>query len=206
MNATETSPARNGFCLAELLMASCLGLLLFTLALRLIFTDLVIAGAMAQRLREQSLQRRTLALIKDDLAGAYNWQVNPRPSSQWPCPLAGRTPVLVMHTTAADALASSSAIVYSVGTAPSSIWRGSVLMRCGPAYKLSGETSLGSRFLNRVVLDGLPAGGAPDKQGFVARRDPQLPVLHLELRQRSSSFDVVVADSAVENIADSWLD
>ncbi|MFL0773525.1 MAG: prepilin-type cleavage/methylation domain-containing protein [Prochlorococcus sp.] len=184
MKDTEASPVCNGFCLAELLIASCLGMLLFAVALRLIFTDLAIGGAMALRLREKSLQRRTLALIKDDLAEAYSWQVKPRSSSQWPCPLAGRTPVLVIHTTADDALVSGSAIIYSVGAAPSSIWRGAVLMRCGPAYKLSGESSLGSRFLNRVVLDGLPAGGAPEEQGFVARPDHQLPVLHLELRQR----------------------
>ncbi|MFL0790970.1 MAG: prepilin-type cleavage/methylation domain-containing protein [Prochlorococcus sp.] len=183
MNDTEASPVCNGFCLVELLLATCLGLLLFAVALRLIFADLAIGGAMAKRLREQSLQRRTLALIQDDLAAAHSWQANPEASSQWACPLAGRTPVLVIHTTAA-ALASGSAIIYSVGAAPSSIWRGAVLMRCGPAYKLSGETSLGSSFLNRVVLDGLPAGGAPDQQGFVVRPDPQLPVLHLELQQR----------------------
>ena len=40
----------------------------------------------------------------------------------------------------------------------SAIWRGWVLMRCGPAFGLDGEPSRGAS-LNRVVLDGLAAGG-----------------------------------------------
>ncbi len=45
-------------------------------------------------------------------------------------------------------------ITYSIGTAPSAIWRGKGLMRCGPAYGLAGELSSGAA-QNRVVLDGL---------------------------------------------------
>jgi len=42
-----------------------------------------------------------------------------------------------------------------VGPAPSAIWRGRVLMRCGPAYGLDGRLSAGSAPQNRVVIDGL---------------------------------------------------
>jgi len=45
-------------------------------------------------------------------------------------------------------------ITYSLGLPPSSIWRGRVLMRCGPAFGLDGEPSRGAS-QNRVVIDAL---------------------------------------------------
>ena len=71
-------------------------------------------------------------------------------------------------------------IVYSVGQAPSAIWQGQVLMRCGPSYGLDGVLNLQGAFQNRVLLDALPA--APDA-GFAADYDPHLPVLQLQLEQ-----------------------
>jgi hypothetical protein len=51
-------------------------------------------------------------------------------------------------------------ITYTVGAAPSGIWRGQVLMRCGPAYLLQGGLSDDpAHNQNQVVLDGLPTGG-----------------------------------------------
>jgi hypothetical protein len=66
-------------------------------------------------------------------------------------------------------------VTYSVGAAPSPIWRGQVLMRCGPAFGLHGEVSEGAS-LNRVVLDGLVG------DGLVARLEAP-GLLRLELRQ-----------------------
>ena len=63
-------------------------------------------------------------------------------------------------------------ITYSVGTPPSQIWRGLVLMRCGPAYGLAGEIS-GGASQNRVVMDGLTSEGLrveTDSSGVVRLR------------------------------------
>ena len=68
-----------------------------------------------------------------------------------PCGLGGRRSVLELQT-------ESGIIVYSQGTPPSSIWRGEVLMRCGPAFSLSGAASVG-QFQNRVLIDGLQSQG-----------------------------------------------
>jgi hypothetical protein len=74
---------------------------------------------------------------------------------------------------------SSRVIVYSVGAAPSAIWRGQVLMRCGPAYGLDGVIRPGGRAQNRVLIDDLPKDGT----GFQAHQDPHSKVLHLVLEQ-----------------------
>ncbi|WP_254959321.1 MULTISPECIES: FitA-like ribbon-helix-helix domain-containing protein [unclassified Cyanobium] len=57
-------------------------------------------------------------------------------------------------------------ISYTVGSAPSAIWRGRVLMRCGPAFGLHGEPS-GGPAQNRVLLDGLadPGRHTADRDG-----------------------------------------
>jgi hypothetical protein len=57
-------------------------------------------------------------------------------------------------------------ITYTVGLPPSAIWRGRVLMRCGPAFGLDGEPSRGAS-QNRVVIDALvPKGFRAEIQGF----------------------------------------
>ena len=67
--------------------------------------------------------------------------------------------------------------MYSLGAAPSAIWRGAVLMRCGPAFDLHGGIRGGSRYQNRVVLDGVDR--------FELHQPPGLPVLLMELEQRT---------------------
>jgi len=69
-------------------------------------------------------------------------------------------------------------ISYSVGAAPSPIWRGSVLLRCGPAFGLTGEPS-GGAFQNRVLLDGLGT------EGLRASR-PGPGLVNLDLSQQFS--------------------
>ena len=93
--------------------------------------------------------------------------------------MAGRQPVLAISLDPSNILDSTQTIVYSVGTAPSPIWRGQVLMRCGPAYGLDGVIRQGGKAQNRVLIDGLPKEGL----GFQARQDPQSKVLHLALEQ-----------------------
>ena len=93
--------------------------------------------------------------------------------------MAGRQPVLAISLDPSNILDSTQTIVYSVGAAPSAIWRGQVLMRCGPAYGLDGAIRPGGQAQNRVLIDGLPKEGL----GFQARQDPQSKVLHLALEQ-----------------------
>ena len=171
-----------GFTLLELLLALCLGTLLFVLLLRLIGADLQLGRAMAVRLSESSRQRRSLELIREELGWAHGWLVDPPISKRWPCRMSGRRPVLAIATLADDLQArGEGAIVYSVGSAPDPIWRGRVLMRCGPAYSLDGVPNLRGAFQNRVLLDALPNDIG---SGFTARPHSQWPVLELEIEQQ----------------------
>ena len=178
MNETR---AEKGFTLIELLLSLSLGSLLFVVLLQLIGADLRLGNNMASRLRESAQQRRTLELIRDELAIDSGWEVDPVISTQWPCGMAGREPVLAIGLESSKSQASTQTIVYSVGAAPSPIWRGQVLMRCGPAYGLDGVIRPWGKAQNRVLIDGLPREGL----GFEARQDPQSKVLHLALEQES---------------------
>ena len=174
-----------GFTLLELLLAVSLGTLLCALMLRLIGADLQLGRTMAVRLSETSRQRRSLELIREELGLAHGWMVNPPVSNRWPCRMSGRRPVLAIATQLDDSQArGEGAIVYSVGSAPAAIWRGQVLMRCGPAYSLDGVPNVRGAFQNRVLLDALPL---PMGSGFVASPHPQLPVLQLEIEQQLPS-------------------
>ena len=171
--------AENGFTLIELLLSLSLGSLLFVVLLQLIGADLRVGNTMASRLRESAQQRRTLELIRGELAMGSGWEVDPTPSHHWTCGMAGRQPVLAISLDPSNSQVSSQTIVYSVGAAPSPIWRGQVLMRCGPAYGLDGAIRPGGQAQNRVLIDGLPKEGL----GFQARQDPLSKVLHLALEQ-----------------------
>ena len=171
--------AENGFTLIELLLSFSLGSILFVVLLQLIGADLRLGNTMASRLRESAQQRQTLELIRAELAIGSGWEVDPVNSDQWSCGMAGRQPVLAIGLDGSDSRASAQTIVYSVGAAPSAIWRGQVLMRCGPAYGLDGAIRPGGQAQNRVLIDGLPKEG----WGFQARQDPQSKVLHLALEQ-----------------------
>ena len=175
----------DGFTLLELMLALAIGALLFALMLRLIGADLQLGRVMALRLSESSRQRRSLELIREELGSAHGWMVDPPISDRWPCRMNGRRPVLAIATQQADAQARADrAIVYSVGSAPDAIWRGEVLMRCGPAYSLDGVPNLQGAFQNRVLLDALPNDIG---SGFTARPHPQWPVLQLEVEQKLPS-------------------
>ena len=181
----STAAGSSGFTLLELMLALAIGALLFALMLRLIGADLQLGRAMALRLSESSRQRRSLELIREELGSAHGWMVDPPVSNRWPCRMNGRRPVLAIATQQADAQARADrAIVYSVGSAPDAIWRGEVLMRCGPAYSLDGVPNLQGAFQNRVLLDALSNDIG---SGFTARPHPQWPVLQLEVEQQLPS-------------------
>ncbi|MFZ9229836.1 MAG: hypothetical protein ACO231_08650, partial [Prochlorococcaceae cyanobacterium] len=91
-------------------------------------------------------------------------------------------------------------ITYSLGKSAEPIWRGQVLMRCGPAFGLDGSPSA-FQALNRVVLDGLaPHGVRALQQGAgalqvqlrqelpIGTRSPQV-LLHVRLLPLPSSFE-----------------
>ncbi len=156
-----------GFSLVELLLALAIGCGLSGVLL----DTLLLEGRNSQRfgraLRERAVAQRSLELVRGDLLQARGLA---DPLVLAPaCNLAGRTVVLHLDTL-------SGPITYSLGKPAEPIWRGRVLMRCGPAYGLHGELGRGVA-QNRVVLDGLAAS-----EGFRA-----LPVaagvLRLELEQ-----------------------
>ena len=185
--------AESGFTLVELMLSLSLGSLLFVVLLQLIGADLRLGNTMASRFRESAQQRRTLELIRDELAIGSGWEVDPVISNQWPCGMAGREPVLAIGLESSKSQASTQTIVYSVGAAPSPIWRGQVLMRCGPAYGLDGVIRPWGKAQNRVLIDGLPREGL----GFEARQDPQSKVLHLALEQESLAGSSRLRSAAV---------
>ena len=185
--------AEKGFTLIELLLSISLGSMLFVVLLQLIGADLRLGNSMASRLRESAQQRQTLELIRGELAMGSGWEVDPTPSHQWSCGMAGRKPVLAISLDPSNTEASSQTIVYSVGAAPSAIWRGQVLMRCGPAYGLDGVIRQGGKAQNRVLIDGLPK----DDLGFQVRQDPHSKVLHLALEQESLAGSTRLRSAAV---------
>ena len=149
MRPKQRDGADAGFSLLELLLVAGLGAVLCGVALQLLLGEARQGGALAQRLILRRLQRRTLQLIKGDLADAKRWQLQPDPQPDWPCPMARRDVLIAIHPAHGSA-----PVLYSLGSAPSGIWRGQVLMRCGPAFDLQGRSRDSSTYQNRVVLDG----------------------------------------------------
>ena len=158
-----------GFSLLELLLALALGLLLSTLMLQTLLVHGTTSERLMRLLRERTIQRRTLELIRGELLLAERVELGASGSIQASCPLGGRKPLLRLLT-------AQGTITYSLGSPPSSIWRGQVLMRCGPAFGLDGQLGLGEA-QNRVVLDALTTRGLDVTVGGENR-------LHLQLSQQ----------------------
>ena len=142
-------PSAAGPSLLELLLALGLGLLLAAAVINLLLAGGDRGLRLARLMRERTWQRRSLALIRADLRRAAALELDSGEGAA--CPLAGRRPVLHLHT-------AHGPITYAVGAPPSPIWRGRVLLRCGPAFGLYGEPSAGAP-QNRVLLDGLAEQG-----------------------------------------------
>jgi len=145
---TGTGP-KEGLTLLELLLALGLGLVFCAVLLQVLVLQGRQGALLVRQLRERSFQRRTLDLVRTDLQRADGVLLGSAPGAA--CPLSGRLPVLQLQ-------AGTGPITYSLGSPPSAIWRGKVLMRCGPAFGLDGEPSRGES-QNRVVIDGLTAEG-----------------------------------------------
>ena len=145
----EQRRAARAFTLVELMVALGMGLALSAVLLQLLLAEARQGELLVRQWRERTFQRRTLDLVRDDLRRAVAIRVGSAVAS--PCPLAGREPVLQLST-------AEGAITYTVGLPPSPIWRGRVLMRCGPAFGLDGEPSQGAS-QNRVVIDALVQKG-----------------------------------------------
>ena len=163
----STKHKSQGFSLVELLLALVIGCGLVGVLLQAMIAEGSNGQRLGRLLRERVVARRTLELVRGDLLQAQG-QVDPAvvPPA---CNLAGRTLVLHMATSAGP-------ITYSLGKPANSIWRGRVLMRCGPAYGLHGELGSGAA-QNRVVLDALASS-----DGF--RVEPGADgVLQLQLQQ-----------------------
>lgn len=140
---------RGGFTLLELLLALGLGLLVCAVMVQALVVQGRQGALLVRHLRERGMQQRTIELVRAELLRASGVRLGSAAGAS--CGLAGRQPVIQIST-------AEGPITYSLGTAPSAIWRGRVLMRCGPAFGLDGEPSQGAA-QNRVVLDGLSEAG-----------------------------------------------
>lgn len=187
MNLIKAMERRGGegFTLVELLLALAVGMVVSGLLLQALLGEERISQRLGRHWREKANQRRALELIRAELRQA-DTVATALPGSGAACGLAGRQ--VVLHLDLGPDLRS---VTYSVGTAPSGIWRGAVLMRCGPAFGLDGSTSSGAA-LNRVLLDGLAA-----EDGFTATPAGD-GVLRLQLRQE---FPGGPAGGGVQRIA-----
>lgn len=137
----------SGFSLLDALLAACIGSLLAMGILQALLADARISRRLSRQIHERQNQIRLFDLLRSDLTLAT--AVSARPELETPaCSLAGRR--VVLHLTTAGG-----SITYSVGSSPSGLWRGQVLMRCGPAYGLDGTVANDAIAVSRVVLDGL---------------------------------------------------
>jgi hypothetical protein len=133
--------------MVDALVSACLGSCLAMGILQGLLADARITQRLSRQLQERQNQARLFDLLRSDLSLAT--AISDHPELESPaCSLAGRQAVLHLST-------ASGPITYSVGGAPSAIWRGQVLMRCGPAYGLDGMVPEGAAAGSRVVLDGL---------------------------------------------------
>lgn len=164
----------SGLTLVELLLGLGLGMALFVTLLQALLLHSRGNERLVRLMRERGVQRRTLALLRDEILRAERLELGESLALQPACSLAGRRPVLHLQTP-------QGTISYTLGAPPSAIWRGQVLMRCGPAYGLDGEPSSGSS-QNRVLLDGLANGGFEASRSGPAR-------LQLRLEQQFRLVD-----------------
>ena len=160
-------PASLGFSLVELLVVLVLAGALAAVMLQVLTGESRAAQRLGQRWRQRQLGLRALELVRQELlqASAASTAVQWEPG----CSLGGRPVLLQLHTAAG-------VITYTQGVAPSAIWRGAVLMRCGPAYDLTGNLSPGLP-QNRVLLDAVPA--AEEALALVDAAEPGVQMLRL---------------------------
>jgi prepilin-type N-terminal cleavage/methylation domain-containing protein len=141
--------ANPGFTLVELLIALALALVVGGAIVQALLATTALTQRLARQLRQQEFSQRARRLVESDLRRAEAVSADPA-SEPAACNLGGRTPVL--HLSLGP---NRAPITYSQGAAPSAIWGGQVLMRCGPAFGINGAQNLDGAWQNRVVLDGV---------------------------------------------------
>lgn len=169
MDRNRTSP---GFSLLELLLAVSLGLLLAGVISEALLGEARSSGRLGQLLRERLTTRRALELISSELQQALAVSRTLPAGGHPGCGMSGRR--LLLHLVLPEGPVS-----YLLEPRPDAIWRGQALMRCGPAYGLSGELS-GNTVVSRVLVDGLR------EEGLTLEHDPS-GLLKLELQRGWSS-------------------
>ncbi|MGB7564473.1 MAG: prepilin-type N-terminal cleavage/methylation domain-containing protein [Prochlorococcaceae cyanobacterium] len=141
--------ANPGFTLVELLIALALALVVGGAIVQALLASTALSQRLARQWRQQEFAQRARRLVESDLRRAEAVSQAPE-QEQAACNLGGRTPVL--HLSLGP---NRPPITYSQGAAPSAIWGGQVLMRCGPAFGIDGAQNLDGAWQNRVVLDGM---------------------------------------------------
>ena len=157
-----------GFSLLELLLAVALGLVLVGVIGEALLGEARSSGRLGQLLRERLTTRRALELIRAELQQALAVSRTLPPGGHPGCAVSGRK--LLVHLVLPEG-----GVSYLLEPRPDPIWRGQALLRCGPAYDLSGERS-GGAVVSRVLVDGLR------EQGLILQ-NTEAGLLQLELRR-----------------------
>jgi len=153
---------RDGFTLLELLVALSVGLVVMAGAAQALVGSVALSRRWGDELRQREFAQRARRLMQLDRQAAdeaLEGAAAAAAAGEAVCGLAGRTPLL--HLRLPDG---RPPITWTLGSAPSAIWRGPVLMRCGPAHGLDGRLSLDGAWQNRVVLDGVVSTPWPGTQ------------------------------------------
>jgi prepilin-type N-terminal cleavage/methylation domain-containing protein len=160
-----------GFSLVELLVSLLLAGVVSGALLQALLLDSQASQRLGRQLRERQQGQRALELVRQELQQALWVRTGDQPLQPpgGTCALAGRQVVLQLGT-------ASGLITYSLGPAPDPIWRGRVLLRCGPAYGLDGGLA-GGQVQQRVLLDAVAA------EGLRARRPAESGLLEVTLRR-----------------------
>jgi prepilin-type N-terminal cleavage/methylation domain-containing protein len=171
MAATGHRCGQGGFTLIELLVSLLLAGVVSGALVQALLLETQASQRLGRHLRARQQGERALELLRQELR--QSWWVRTAGQPVLPpapqCSLAGRQVVLQLAT-------ASGLITYAQGPAPDGIWRGQVLLRCGPAYGLDGALAAGQP-QQRVLLDAL----APE--GLRAQRAGQPGLLELSLRR-----------------------
>jgi prepilin-type N-terminal cleavage/methylation domain-containing protein len=143
--------SQHGFTLVELLVALTVGLVVMAGATHGLVGSVALSRRWGDELRQREFEQRARRLMQLDRQAAdvaLEGVEAEAAAGEAACGLAGRRPLLHLRLPEGKP-----PITWTLGAAPSVIWRGPVLMRCGPAYGLEGRLSLDGAWQNRVVLD-----------------------------------------------------
>ena len=186
----QTQPTQGssagGYSLAEMLMALSAGLLVSVALIEGLMHEVQGSTRLQNAWRQRHWQQRVLNLVRDDLESSETVSSEPEQEA-YACNLNGRTAVLHMS-------GRNGSTTYSVGPAPSPIWRGPVLMRCGKAFDLNGSvTTTNSPAQNRVLIDGLRDSEAElDPCNGATASGANMPNAH---RLRATGWSACIAGS-----------